>query len=557
MAVQNILKILKGRNIQYKQQKIADLYRMQNDENGHYVAYTKEHIVTLLFNIMADTITEGKYADEFHGVKTELARNRNIIEQMFYKYFSKANIAKAYKNHGFIFSRHKKKGKVVYFDSKTTRDYIKLNFPLKSSRVMSQMTPDQRGQPLPTVFDKVTKIGPNQDLLVEASREGLIQIYNLVNTPRGRGRSVTLPSGRSVGKSSMTMMTRKARKLHGGDLPHVDADSGAIPLGGPYHVEGTTARTVDMVKVLQSANFKRTVEKVAGQKLNQTSFELGFNKVLEKLDLYFTINGTTISDIVKNEKNLEVGITIGAAHLQKLMKQGDIPALTELFNEIENELMEELSDPDAKTSKSMKELNTERGAQAIVKGIFGPLTKAGTPDMRFKANKALLNKKGTKTQTSDEFKESYKKLAQAIILSKAKTPKKDTIRKTTGKYDPKTTASDVSLGNLMQLVNRALPRMLKRNMEPPALQYRGLGNPSRPFAGPFNTGVRVTSITQHKKVAGGINVNYTYEKYPYQTFEPGFEQGSVFRDPRKLIQESIRDIMIERKQSRFLNFRRY
>jgi len=108
----------------------------------------------------------------------------------------------------------------------------------------------------------------------------------------------------------------------------------------------------------------------------------------------------------------------------------------------------------------------------------------------------------------------------------------------------------------MSQLNASLPRHLKRNMEPPALQYRGRGNP-RQGTGPFNTGVRVTSVTPHKKVRGGLNINYTYEKYPYQTFEPGFKQGSTLRDPRKLIEESVRDIMIERKRTQFLNFRRY
>jgi len=31
-------------------------------------------------------------------------------------------------------------------------------------------------------------------------------------------------------------------------------------------------------------------------------------------------------------------------------------------------------------------------------------------------------------------------------------------------------------------------------------------------------------------------------KNPYQTFEPGFKQGSTMRDPRKIIGESIREI---------------
>ena len=68
--------------------------------------------------------------------------------------------------------------------------------------------------------------------------------------------------------------------------------------------------------------------------------------------------------------------------------------------------------------------------------------------------------------------------------------------------------------------------------------------------------MRVQNIRDFKDVQGGLDIEYTYEKYPYQTFEPGFEKGSVLRDPRKLIEESIRDIMIERKQTRFLNMRR-
>ena len=41
---------------------------------------------------------------------------------------------------------------------------------------------------------------------------------------------------------------------------------------------------------------------------------------------------------------------------------------------------------------------------------------------------------------------------------------------------------------------------------------------------------------------GGTELDYTYMKNPYQTFEPGFKQGSTMRDPRKIIGESIREI---------------
>jgi len=38
------------------------------------------------------------------------------------------------------------------------------------------------------------------------------------------------------------------------------------------------------------------------------------------------------------------------------------------------------------------------------------------------------------------------------------------------------------------------------------------------------------------------SIAYTYQLSPYQTFEPGFKQGSPDRDPRKLIDLSIREI---------------
>jgi hypothetical protein len=41
-----------------------------------------------------------------------------------------------------------------------------------------------------------------------------------------------------------------------------------------------------------------------------------------------------------------------------------------------------------------------------------------------------------------------------------------------------------------------------------------------------------------------ITAFYTYMKYPYQTFEPEFKQGSpASRNPKLLISKSIREIL--------------
>ncbi|MCB1713266.1 MAG: hypothetical protein KDH96_12585, partial [Candidatus Riesia sp.] len=88
--------------------------------------------------------------------------------------------------------------------------------------------------------------------------------------------------------------------------------------------------------------------------------------------------------------------------------------------------------------------------------------------------------------------------------------------------------------SLKALLNKKLPEMLLENMKFPRLVYR---------TGRFAHSVRVLDVTTTAK--GYPYVTYTYMKYPYQTFEPGWAQGSVNRDPRSLIDKSIRDIAAE------------
>lgn len=97
-----------------------------------------------------------------------------------------------------------------------------------------------------------------------------------------------------------------------------------------------------------------------------------------------------------------------------------------------------------------------------------------------------------------------------------------------------------SLASLIPLFNSQLPQKVAQNMGSPALNYR---------TGRFASGVRVTNITKTAK--GFPSIEYTYQKYPYQTFEPGYAQGTPERDPRKLINVSIREIAAKLALGRF------
>ena len=103
---------------------------------------------------------------------------------------------------------------------------------------------------------------------------------------------------------------------------------------------------------------------------------------------------------------------------------------------------------------------------------------------------------------------------------------------------PVRTVSGVSysLASLQLLINTHLQDVISANM--------GSGNDHRILnyqTGRFAASAKVERMSQSRE--GMITAFYSYMKNPYQTFEPGYRQGSPkTRDPKLLIAGSIRDI---------------
>src|SRR6056300_27811 len=118
--------------------------------------------------------------------------------------------------------------------------------------------------------------------------------------------------------------------------------------------------------------------------------------------------------------------------------------------------------------------------------------------------------------------------------------------KTKRKSLPKIRARQANKGvsstplQLIGLINKQLPQVVAKNMKSPALNFQ---------TGRFASGVRITDIVTTPQ--GFPSIGYTYDKYPYQTFEPGFAQGDPDKDPRKLINRSIREIAAQYAIGRF------
>jgi hypothetical protein len=90
-----------------------------------------------------------------------------------------------------------------------------------------------------------------------------------------------------------------------------------------------------------------------------------------------------------------------------------------------------------------------------------------------------------------------------------------------------------------------LPQVVAMKMQAPRLQFR---------TGRFANSARVTQVMQGPR--GGLQADYTYMRDPYGTFEPGGKMGSVQRDPRRIIGQSIREIVSMQMQNKFIKVRR-
>lgn len=189
------------------------------------------------------------------------------------------------------------------------------------------------------------------------------------------------------------------------------------------------------------------------------------------------------------------------------------------------------------------------GQNAVLDNLI-PLTKSGKLDMRYKVNKSLSIK---------ARKEAVKKINKGLIKNKKDSSKKTvqkmgaagTIRQIKNKGKSSTGIMGVGVAGgttspiaLKELIQAQLAERLLSNMQLPALRNR---------TGRFRTSAQVQNVMVGPR--GGTEVQYTYMKNPYQTFEPGGAMGSTDRDPRRLIGGTIREIAMELTGNKFIRTR--
>lgn len=171
---------------------------------------------------------------------------------------------------------------------------------------------------------------------------------------------------------------------------------------------------------------------------------------------------------------------------------------------------------DMETSKSIKQYTFENIKNLISSG-------KGLPN--YTSSSSFKEKASTTIPKVKLVNSKYTKATTTVLSNLSKPP---AVRTVQGKF--------YSLASLQLLINSQLQDVISANMgsgdSRNTLHYR---------TGRFAASASVTKMSQSRE--GMITAFYTYMKNPYQTFEPGFKQGSPkTRDPKLLIGRSIRDI---------------
>ena len=153
--------------------------------------------------------------------------------------------------------------------------------------------------------------------------------------------------------------------------------------------------------------------------------------------------------------------------------------------------------------------------------------------------KPFLNKKGINVKHEDfKIKENTtpEKLTKKATITRvvravgALSAKKQIRRK----KRKAATGPRMGIKNILGVLNAKLPETIAGNMGAPKLESR---------TGRFAQSVRATDVTETAQ--GFKSIGYTYAKNPYQVYESGSGTrfSSIDRDPRTLIDMSIREIV--------------
>ena len=279
--------------------------------------------------------------------------------------------------------------------------------------------------------------------------------------------------------------------------------------------------TVGAAQLSGAMEFLSRTKDFGGFASVKTSKEL--MKIYRDIELKFTTTGTkTGGGEVSLNENQAIEIKLGPRSDNEAGAQStDWKRLRPTLEEAIRSYLEKIPIEDRSSSKSIRENAEDQVEHVTLSNIVG----------KNKSKKKRV--KGGKTKNS-----TRKPSSVSTVVSKPAESYKGSSKKAKN-FKPERGPASAPLA-LLGILNSKLPETVRGNMVAPRLVNR---------TGRFAGSVKVTDITTTRQ--GFPSIGYTYERERYETFELGNRQGSVNRDPRRLIDLSIRQIAAQFALGRF------
>lgn len=254
------------------------------------------------------------------------------------------------------------------------------------------------------------------------------------------------------------------------------------------------------------------------------------NEVFNDINIIYKTTGTKKGGVfISLNEDQQVGIELGPKSRNKVGSEAtDWVRLKPRLEESVYKFVMNRDQVDRAGSKSIRDHAEEAAEYNIVKTLT--------------ARKNVTTKKNPKPKGRKPSNVTVKKNKKGVAPKGSKRKGKAIVSK---KKTQVSTATNIL--SLAALINSKLPETVRKNMKAPGLVNR---------TGRFANSTKIVNALYTKQ--GYPSFGYTYQKDPYQVFEPasgGAAWSSQARDPKRLIDRSIREIAATILQGRFFTRR--
>jgi hypothetical protein len=338
-------------------------------------------------------------------------------------------------------------------------------------------------------------------------------------------RDFKLDLGDGVDKESIDTLERIMKVV-------LDADYLTSHIVDQEHLFAKATKTVLGDKPHLEVELQYTkANKAAGDLLASTGKYLN-----ELIKIVSSKTGRSDNDATESFKKLVISLKpLSEVVIAKAAELQNTPSSKELADLI-------LGDARALNQLASSLINT-KGSPSIVESIgknIANIVKTGKVLEKVTTTVTTNLSKTSKDKEIEQLNTTLKEVGKALKKVQSVIQKQNKISgsKAGSAIQPSATLQRMpSLTSLQAYINEHLQSVVSANMgggtERSVLNYR---------TGRFAESVKVDNLSQSRQ--GMITAFYTYMKNPYQTFEPGFKQGSPkSRDPKLLISKSLREIV--------------